>query len=100
MALPACRIGDPDVPHCSPMVRMMGSPNVLVNFRPWSCQGDYNTPHLFPFFCPICCLIHLAPITMGSMRVRVNWRGAGRISDGITMCTWVLGGSANVWAGS
>ena len=99
MTLPACRIGDSDVSHCSPMVRMMGSPNVLVNFRPWSCQYDFNTPHLKFCKCPKCCCIHMAYISKGSRTVLVNFRGGGRITDMISKCTWVGQGSANVWAG-
>ena len=97
---PATRIGDSDLFHCSPPSRMTGSPNVFVNSRPWSCQGDINTVHLKPIDdCPPCCIPHVAPITSGSMTVRVNGRGAGRIGDGIMLCTMVLGGSHNVWAG-
>jgi len=98
-ARPACRIGDPDIPHCSPMVRMMGSMNVIVNGRPWSRQLDFNTPHLRPCPCPVCCCIHLMPIALGSWTVRVNWRGAGRMGDGIIFCTRVAFGSFNVFAG-
>ena len=98
-ARPACRIGDPDIPHCSPMVRMMGSMNTFVNMRPWSRQLDFNTPHLF--FCPClpCCCPHMATISLGSFTVRVNWRGAGRMGDGVFRCTWVALGSFNVFAG-
>ena len=43
-----CRIGDADVPHCSGMTRATGSPNVFVNGRAISRQGDINTPHVLP----------------------------------------------------
>ena len=96
-ARPATRIGDLDVFHCSWPFRMTGSPNVLVNGRPWSCQADINTPHLLP--CGPGCCTHVAPITLGSTTVRINGRGAGRIGDSIVTCTWVAMGSPNVWAG-
>lgn len=92
----ATRIGDADVPHCSPMVRAVGSPNVFVNAIPWSRQGDVNTVHLLPGSpCPP----HAAPITTGSTTVFVNGKGAGRIGDAITACTSVAAGSPNVFAG-
>ena len=99
MPLPATRIGDADFIHCSPPFRAMGSPNVLVNMRPWSCQGDYNTPHLLFCSCPPCCCPHAAPITIGSFTVRVNGRGAGRMFDSISSCTAVAQGSWNVLCG-
>ena len=97
---PATRIGDADFVHCigNPW-RAMGSTNVLVNGRPWSRQGDYNTPHLLPCSCPPCCCIHAAPIALGSITVRVNGRGAGRVFDHIATCTAVMTGSSNVLAG-
>ena len=97
---PACRIGDIDFVHCigNPR-RAMGSRNVFVNGRPWSRQMDYNTPHLLPCKCPVCCCIHAAPISKGSRTVKVNWRGAGRMFDGISGCTAVAWGSWNVRAG-
>ena len=96
MGQPATRIGDADIPHCSGMVRAMGSPNVLVNGIPWSCMGDINTPHLLPGDpCPI----HSAPIAKGSITVIVNGRGAGRVGDPIAGCTSVAMGSFNVIAG-
>jgi len=92
----ATRVGDADVPHCSGMVRAVGSPNVFVNAIPWSRQGDNNTSHLLPGSpCPS----HTAPITIGSTTVFVNSKGAGRIGDAITSCTQVAEGSPNVFAG-
>ena len=92
----ATRIGDDDVPHCSPMVRAEGSPNVLVNNIPWSRETDHNTGHLKAAdVCPV----HTAPITYGSPTVIVNDLGAGRIGDVITDCTRVAEGSPNVFAG-
>ena len=96
MAQPATRIGDADIPHCSGMVRAMGSPNVLVNSIPWSLMGDSNTPHLLPGDpCPT----HAAPIAKGSATVIVNGRPAGRLGDPIAGCTVVAVGSPNVLCG-
>ncbi len=92
----ATRVGDADIPHCSGMVRAVGSRDVLVNGRPWSRFGDVNTPHLLPGDpCPI----HSAPIAIGSKSVYINGRGAGRIGDAIAGCTAVAQGSLNVFAG-
>ena len=92
----ATRIGDADVPHCSGMTRLQGSPNVFVNNIPWSRQGDVNTGHLLPGSpCPS----HQAPIAIGSTTVKVNGKGAGRIGDAISACTSVAAGSVNVFAG-
>jgi len=92
----ATRIGDADVSHCSGMVRAQGSPNVFVNTRAWSRQGDNNTVHLRPGSpCPP----HAAPIAVGSTTVFVNGKGAGRIGDAIAGCTSVAAGSSNVFAG-
>jgi len=91
-----CRIGDADVPHCSGMVRAVGSPNVFVNGIALSRQTDINTSHLLPGNpCPS----HAAPIALGSITVRVNSLGCGRIGDAITSCTSVAEGSLNVFAG-
>ena len=92
----ATRIGDADVPHCSGMVRAVGSPNVFVNSIAWSRQSDVNTPHLLP---PPVCPTHAAPIATGSTTVFVNSLGGGRIGDGISGCTSVAAGSPNVFAG-
>ena len=92
----ATRIGDADVTHCSGMSRAEGSPNVFVNGRPWSRQGDLNTSHLV--WAEIC-FPHVAPIEKGSSTVFINGRGAGRIGDAISGCTAVAEGSPNVFAG-
>ena len=100
MGRPACRIGDIDMVHCIGFPRRaMGSRNVFVNWRPWSRQLDFNTPHLLPCKCPICCCIHTAPIARGSSSVFVNGRGAGRMFDGVARCTYVAWGSWNVFCG-
>ena len=91
-----CRIGHADVPHCSGMTRASGSVNVNVNGIPLSRQTDINTSHLLPGNpCPG----HEAPIAKGSVTVRVNGLGCGRVGDPITSCTSVAEGSLNVFAG-
>ena len=94
MALPVARTGDPDVPHCSPMVRNKGSINVFVNGRPCQRIGDFNTGHKRPAGKK--CKPHRKPIFTGG-RVLVNGRPIGRAGD-IT-CTAVAKGSPNVLAG-
>ena len=91
------RIGDADVPHCSPMTRDEGSTNVFANGIGISRQGDNNTSHLQPTAVP--CPSHDAPITTGSTTVFVNGKGCGRVGDAITGCTSVSEGSSNVFAG-
>lgn len=91
------RVGDPDVPHCSPMARAIGSGSVFVNGRALSFQGCVNTAHLIPdgrF-----CIVHVGPITLGSTTVRIHGLGVGRVGDAITTCTFVAVGSPNVFAG-
>jgi uncharacterized Zn-binding protein involved in type VI secretion len=97
MAIPACRIGHRDIPHCSGMVRAEGSHNVFINGIPWSRRGDLNVPHLRP--ADDDCIIHAAPIAIGSTHVFINGRGGGRIGDSIASCTAVAEGSPNVLAG-
>ena len=94
---PATRRFDADVPHCSGMVRAVGSPNVFINGIPWSRQGDVNTPHLYPTGDK--CKSHEMPIAIGSPTVRINGVGAGRVTDAITSCTFVAEGSPNVFCG-
>ena len=90
------RIGDADIAHCSGMVRAQGSGNVFVNSIPVSRQGDLNTVHLLPGSpCPA----HAAPIASGSSSVFVNFKGIGRVGDGLSGCTAVAAGSSNVFAG-
>lgn len=90
------RIGDADVPHCSGMTRLEGSPNVFANNIPISRQDDVNTSHLLP---PAPCPSHSASITIGSTTVFINNKGCGRIGDAITGCTSVAEGSPTVFAG-
>jgi uncharacterized Zn-binding protein involved in type VI secretion len=91
------RIGDADIPHCSAANRAEGSPNVFVNGRALSRQGDLNTVHDEPSGSD--CSPHAAPIETGSTTVFVNGKGCGRIGDLITGCTAVSEGSPNVFAG-
>ena len=97
MSIPATRIGDSDVTHCSGMVRAEGSVNVFVNGIPWSLETHKNTPHLKPGGDD--CFIHQAAISQGSTSVFVNGLPSGRIGDRIAGCTMVAEGSPNVFAG-
>ena len=90
-------IGAADVFHCSGMVRAKGSTDVFVNGIGVSRQGDVNTKHKFPVG-PLC-FDHAQPITTGSLTVRVNGKGCGRVGDPVTACTKVGSGSENVFAG-
>ena len=87
---------DRDVVHCSLPLRDQRSDNVFVNGTGISRQGDNNTSHLLP---PAVCPSHAAPIATGSVTVKINTQGCGRIGDAITGCTSVATGSANVFAG-
>ena len=100
MGLPAARFGDVDVFHCSLPIRIGGSFNVLINGRFAQRQGDLNAPHLLPAKCPVCCVIHAAPVAVGSLTVRINGRGAARMTDTIAGCTSVATGSFNVRIGA
>ena len=90
------RIGDADVTHCSGMTRAAGSSNVFANGIGISRQGDNNTTHLLP---GVPCPAHAAGIAVGSLKVKVNGKGIGRIGDAISGCTSVAQGSSNVFAG-
>ena len=97
MAVPATRIGDADLVHCSVPHRAEGSDNVFVNGIPWSLMGHHNDAHLKPAGPD--CVIHTAPIARGSYLVFVNGVGSGRITDDVAGCTAVAEGSDNVFAG-
>ena len=88
------RIGDPDVTHCTGMVRAVGSGNVFADSIGISRQGDVNTGHKLP---GVPCPSHAAPISSGSSTVFVNSKQCGRIGD--PTCTSVAGGSPDVFAG-
>ena len=88
--------GAADIPHCSGMVRFGKSTNVKVGGIGISRQGDFNTPHLKP---GLPCPDHVAPIAIGSLKVKVNGRGCGRIGDSIAGCTSVAQGYPKVFAG-
>ena len=92
------RIGDADVTHCTGMTRAAGSSNVFVNGIGVSRQGDLNTAHLLPPNIPPC-PAHAAGIATGSLTVKVNGKGIGRVRDSIAGCTSVASGSGNVFAG-
>ena len=99
MAQAATRIGDADIPHCSPMVRAVGSPTVMINGIPWSDMTHINIPHLKPVPGIPPCIIHTAPIAKGSATVIPTKLQAGRIGDPIAGCTAVAVGSPNVFTG-
>ena len=88
--------GAADIPHCSGMVRFGKSDNVKVGGIGVSRQGDINTGHLKP---GAPCGRHVAPIAIGSLKVKVNGRGCGRIGDSIAGCTSVAQGHPKVFAG-
>jgi uncharacterized Zn-binding protein involved in type VI secretion len=97
MAKPATRVGDKDIVHdCQTPFRAVGSPDVYVNGRSWSRQGDVNTVH---FYTPLCTPSHSQPIATGSKTVFINGKGAGRIGDKVAGCTAVATGSKDVFAG-
>ena len=97
-ALPVAREGDPDVRHCSGMVRAKGSPNVFTNGRCTQREGvDPNTKHLK--FAGDKCVPHTAVIARGSRTVFVNGIPIGRENDPLVSCTSVAKGSPNVYAG-
>ena len=89
-----CRIGDANIPHCSPMVQAEGSGDVFANSLGISREGDKNTSHLMPGNpCPS----HSVAISAGSSSVFVNGKACGRIGD--PTCTSIAAGSGNVFAG-
>ncbi len=88
--------GAADIPHCSGMVRLGKSTNVKVGGIGVSRQGDINPDHLLP---GAPCPSHVAPIAIGSLKVKVNGRGCGRIGDSIAGCTSVAQGYPKVFAG-
>lgn len=100
MALPATRIGDKDVIHCTQPVRSEGAKTVFVNGKSWSCFTHVNTPHDKPNPAPPPpCIMHTKPIAKGSSTVFVETLGAGRVSDPILECTEVAEGSPDVFCG-
>ena len=90
------RVGDSDIPHCSPPARAVGSPDTFCNGKPISRKGDVNTVHTLPGNpCPA----HAAPIAAGSGTVFINGLGCGRVGDAISGCTAVAQGSVTTFAG-
>ena len=98
MAQPAARLGDPDIPHCSPMTRALGAPTVFVNGRPWSRMSDPNTPHLKPVPGIPPCITHVTVIMKGNPITCPVKLMAGRMGDPVgPECTAVAKGSPNVF---
>lgn len=95
-------LGARDVFHCSAPRRNGASANVFVGIGSEkigiSCEGHPNTKHKFPKGLKGCPK-HAKRITTGSLTVKVNGRGCGRVGDAITACTSVAQGSPNVFAG-
>lgn len=91
------RITDLDIVHCSLPVRAIGSPNVFVSGLPWSSTTQTNIPHLIP--AGKFCVVHVAPIGIGSSSVFVNGLSAGRIGAPLITCTATAAGSPNVFCG-
>ena len=87
---------DTDLFHCSQPRRLEMSANVKVNGTGISRQDDKNTIHKKP---PKPCPKHSKGITTGSLKVKVNGKGCGRIGDPVDGCTEVSSGSENVFAG-
>ena len=90
---------DTDLFHCSLPRRLARSDNVRVNGTGISRQGDVNTVHKVPIPGTPICGNHARPIATGSLTVKVNGQGCGRIGDPVTGCTKVTSGRANVFAG-
>ena len=99
MAQPAARIGDADIPHCSPMARAIGVSTVFINGIPWSSMTHINNPHLKPVPGIPPCVPHVAPIAKGSISVIPITLNGGRLGDLIATCTAVAMGSLNVFIG-
>ena len=92
------RYQDADVTHCTGMTRAGKSPDVFVNNKGVSREGDHNTSHLLPPNIPPC-PGHTAPIATGSSTVFINGKGCGRVYDTISGCTSVAAGSSDTFAG-
>ena len=97
-SLAVTRIGDDDTAHRSAMTRAAGSTKVFADGIGISREGDNNTSHLLPPNVPPCAS-HAAPIASGSSKVKIDTKGCGRITDGLTGCTSVAEGSSKVFAG-
>ena len=99
-------IGALDNFHCSfPFRGDIGSTNVKMKHpitgipTGISRRGDFNTPHQKP--AGVFCVGHVASISIGSLKVKVNGRGCGRIGDDVggAGCTSVAEGHPKVFAG-
>ena len=99
--------GAADIPDCGGMVRFGASLNVKVGgigvsrggTTAVSGDGDLNTPHMMP--AGAFCIPHWQTITVGSLKVRVNGKGCGRMGDDVGggACTAVAEGHPKVFAG-
>lgn len=98
MAIPVARFGDPIIPHCSPSIIAMGSTNVYTNFLPTARVADWTAPHLMPV--PKTCVVHSAPIAVGSTTVHCNLRPVAYMGSAIATCTAVAVGSPTVLVGA
>ena len=95
----AARFMDKDGEHCSQPRRLVVQGTVFINQRPASTFAAYNTPHLKPSKCPVCCSTHAAPLFQGSSTVFIASLPAGRWLDRVLGCTYVASGSMNVFIG-
>lgn len=94
----AARQGDLGVPHCSAYVIATASSDVVINGRGAARVGDVSTPHLIPAGRK--CVVHRAPIVVGSTSVLINGRPAAFVGSYLAGCTFVATGSDDVVIGS
>jgi|LWDU01.1.fsa_nt_gi hypothetical protein len=97
MGLPVVRMTDADIPHCTPMVRMIGNPTVLVGKLPVVSLLMTNTFHLQPAW-PICIPCGGGQI-IATSTVLIGGMPAGRTLDPLMSCTMAGMGSINVLFG-
>ena len=95
MGLPAARLGDKCIVHCSLPIVGQGSPNVFVNGIPAARLGDKIIPHLKP--AGKTCVIHTTIIGQGSPKVFINGRPAAYLGSKLIACTVIAQGSPKVW---
>ncbi len=95
MGIPAARVGDLGIPHCSGYVIATGSLDVFINGKPAARVGDFSSPHLGPK-----CKPHVAPIVTGSLSVFINGKPAAHVGSILGGCTAVATGSLDVFVGA
>ena len=95
MPLACRRFKDVDLPCCDIPIRAQGAEKVIIGGCPWSCFGNLNHPHKWRLTKP--CTIHVAPIIVGSPKVIVQGRPAGRVTSYVLMCTAVATGYPKLW---